>query len=56
MISKADSRAQVMLRDSPMTLVNDMNAFMTGQTISYTELCLGLISSKSIAKDIYDPV
>lgn len=55
MISKADPKAQVMLSNTPMTLVNDMNAFMTGQTISYAELCQGLIMSKSIAKEIYDP-
>lgn len=56
MISKADPKAKTVLRDSPICLVNDLNPFMSGQTISYMELCQGMIGSRIIAKDIYEPV
>lgn len=39
MISKADPKARSVLKDSPICLVNDLNPFMSGQTISYLELC-----------------
>ena len=39
MISKADPKAKIVLRDSPICLINDLNSYMSGQTISYLELC-----------------
>jgi hypothetical protein len=56
MLHKADSKAGAMLREQPLTTVNDLNQFMSGQTISYLELCQGLISSKHIQHDIYEAV
>lgn len=54
MLHKADAKGLNMLKEQPLTIVNDLNQFMSGQTISYLELCQGLISSKPIMKDIYD--
>lgn len=55
MLTKMDPKAMQILKDSPLCIVNDFNNMMSGQTISYLELCQGMISSKVIMRDIYTP-
>lgn len=54
MLVKADPKARQILKDSSMCLINDLNPFMSGKTISYLELCQGMIASRTITKEIYE--
>jgi len=55
MIQYADPKAKKMLNSQPLCVINDMQQFSSGQTISYMQLCQGLISSKTIMQSIYEP-
>lgn len=54
MLVKADPKARQILKESSLCLISDLNPFMSGKTISYLELCQGMIASKTITKEIYE--
>lgn len=55
-VTKADPTAQQMLKDEPLCVINDMSSLMSGFTISYLEFSQGMCQSKSLVRDIYEPV
>lgn len=56
MIDKMDPKAKTVLNNSPLCLIQDLQPYMSGQTISYSELVRGMIGSKTINRDIYEPL
>jgi hypothetical protein len=54
MIDKMDPKARTVLNTAPLCLIQDLQQYMSGQTISYSELVQGMISSKTINRDIYE--
>ena len=54
MIDKMDPKARTVLNTTPLCLIQDLQQYMSGQTISYSELVQGMISSKTINRDIYE--
>ena len=56
LVTKADPSAMQMLKDEPLCVINDMSSLMTGHTISYLEFSQGMCQSKTLIRDIYEPV
>jgi len=54
LITKADPKAQALLKESPLCLVSDLSGYLSGHTISYLEFTQGMIASKTILKEIYE--
>ena len=54
LISKTS--AEERLRDDPLVTAQDAVTFLTGHTISYLEFAQGMIRSKSLSGELYEPV
>ena len=55
-MTKADPSAVQMLKEEPLCVINDMSSLMNGYTISYLEFSQGMCQSKTLIRDIYEPV
>ncbi len=56
LVTKTDSTTRSTLKDEPMTVINDMASQLQGNTISYLEFSQGMCQSKTLLRDIYEPV
>ena len=55
LISKAGPTATGKLKDEPLCVVSDFVSFLSGHTISYLEFSQGIVSNKTLLKEIYEP-
>jgi len=56
LITKADQEAADKLTDEPLCVVSDMVNYLNGHTISYLEFSQGIVSNKTLLKEIYEPI
>ena len=56
LVSKTDTQTMQTLKDEPLTVINDMASQLQGNTISYLEFSQGMCQSKTLLRDIYEPV
>lgn len=56
LISKADPDAAEKLKEEPLCVVSDFINLLNGHTISYLEFSQGIVSNKTLLKEIYEPV
>lgn len=45
-----------MLKDEPLVVVSDITSLMSGHTISFLEFSQGMCQSKTLLREIYEPV
>ena len=56
LVTKADPAALQLLQDEPLCIVNDFPNYLSGFTISYLEFSQGMCQSKTLLREIYEPV
>ena len=56
LITKAAPEAQEKVKKESLCLVSDMVTYLSGFTISYLEFSQGMISNKTLLREIYEPV
>ena len=56
LIQKASQEAQDKLANEPLCVINDYVQYLSGFTISYLEFSQGMIASKTLLRDIYEPI
>ena len=56
LIQKASQEAQDKLANEPLCVINDSVQHLSGFTISYLEFSQGMIASKTLLRDIYEPI
>ncbi len=52
----AKTKAESLLKDEPLILLTDAQNYLSGNTISFLEFTQGLMRSKTLINDIYEPV
>ena len=50
------TKAEDKLKDEPLVLSADVQTYLSGNTISYLEFTQGIMKSRSLLNDIYEPV
>lgn len=56
LVTKASGDAVDQLRNEPLSIINDLTTYLSGFTISYLEFSQGMCASKTLLRDIYEPV
>ena len=56
LVCKADQEAMDALKQEALVVVHDLIPYLSGQTISYLEFTQGMVSSKTLLSDIFEPV
>lgn len=50
------TRAEEKLKEEPLILMSDTQSYLGGNTISFIEFTQGLIKSRTLLNEIYEPV
>jgi len=56
LVTKADPSATEMLKEEPLCIIGDMVDLLSGYTISFLEFSQGMSQSKTLLREIYEPV
>jgi len=56
LVTKADASAAQKLKEEPLCVVSDMTGLMSGHTISFLEFSQGMCQSRTMLREIYEPV
>ena len=56
LITKADPDAMEKLKEEPLCVVSDFVNYLNGHTISYIEFSQGIVSNRTLLKEIYEPI
>lgn len=50
------TKAEDEIKSYPLVLVSDVTKYFSGSTMSYVEFSLGMIRSKTLLNEIYEPI
>ena len=56
LITKASPEANDKLQREALVLIPDLVPYLSGHTISYLEFSQGMVSNKTLIRDIYEPI
>ena len=56
LITKTSPEAGEKLQREPLIVVSDLVPYLSGNTISYMEFSQGMVSNKTLIRDIYEPM